>query len=241
MTKKMLMAVVVLVSLTGCVFTGVSTGSRKTTFYDQEGRATHTVDDAKAVGDPNTEMYEAISEVSRQTAANIKARADAIKDVTQEAATDSEQTAAWKAAFRALAIAQIDDTTARNIAAVPKAKTGYDVADSAVGAVKDIATVGLPVYGAVKAVKYLAQQAGDSTSVTMEGDGNSYRSSKTHINNEVTSSVSGDESTGTVSGAPTGATASPTTSEITNEAATPAAETTESEETETATEPASEE
>ena len=232
MKRKLLMAVVVLASLNACGLTGVSTGKRTTTYYDQKGQATHTVEDDRAVGDPNTEMYGAISEVSKQTAENIRARADAIKEVTAESTQDSEQTAAWKAAFRALAIAQIDDTTARNIAAVPKAMTGYDVAVSAVGAIKDVATVGLPVYGAVKAVKYLAQQAGDSTSVSMEGDGNSFESNKTHINSEVHSSVNGDESTGTASGQPTGATNSPTSSETIHEAATPAAEEPATEETE---------
>ena len=215
--KKLIATGALLALLTsGCGLTGVKNGER-TTLYNQDGTVA-SVTDQTAIGDPNTEYYGAVKAVADQSARNIKSRADAIKDATTPKTTDSADAQAWKSAFAALAIATMDDRTAANIASVHKATTGYDVASSAVGAVKDIATVGLPVYGAVRAVKYLAQGMGDKTEVSMEGDGNSFESSKTHINNEVHSSVSGDESNPTVTGTPSGTTDSPATSETINEA-----------------------
>ena len=120
-------------------------------------------------------------------------------------------------AFAALAISTMQDRTSENITSVHKATTGYDVADHAVGAVKDIATVGLPVYGAVRAIKYMSQGMGDSTSVSTTGDGNGFESNKVHIVNETTSSVSGSESNPTVSATPSATNASPSTSETTTE------------------------
>lgn len=58
MTRKLLMAVVVLVvagSQTGCLFSGVQKGT-VTTNYDQKGRVTSVVEDS-ALGDPNTETH----------------------------------------------------------------------------------------------------------------------------------------------------------------------------------------
>lgn len=216
--KKLLATSLALALLSGCSgLTGVTTGTRSTNYYP-DGTTVNSVTEQAAIGDPNTEYYGAVKTVADHSAKGLQVRADAIKEAAAVNETDSEEAKAWKGAFAALAISTMQDRTSENIASVHKATTGYDVADHAVGAVKDIATVGLPVYGAVRAVKYMSQGMGDSTSVVSTGDGNSYESAKTHINNEVTSSVSGSESHPVVTATPTGTAGSPSTSETIHEA-----------------------
>lgn len=215
--KKLFAASMALAMLSGCSgLTGVTTGSKTTTYYPGSTEVA-TVEEKTAIGDPNTEYYGAIKAIADHSAKGLQARADAIKEAAAINETDSEEAKAWKGAFAALAISTMQDRTSENITSVHKATTGYDVADHAVGAVKDIATVGLPVYGAVRAIKYMSQGMGDSTSVSTTGDGNGFESNKVHIVNETTSSVSGSESNPTVSATPSATNASPSTSETTTE------------------------
>ena len=219
MKKTIATASVLALLCSGCgSLTGVKTGTRTTT-YQPDGMTPAAVTEDRAVGDPNTEYYGAVTTVAAHTAGNIAARAEAIKDAAAPTDTDSGEVKAWKSAFSALAIAHIPDTTAQNLAAVHKTTTGYDVAQSVVGAVKDVATVGLPVYGAVKAVKYLARSVGDKTTVEVAGDGNSYESSKTHINNDVNTHATAEGASPAVNATPAATTASPVTSHTVHEAA----------------------
>jgi hypothetical protein len=212
--KKLLLGIILLSLLTGCsTMTGVTTGT-VTTSYDVEGRVQSTVTE-EAIGDPNTEFYGSVRTVAEQTANNIKSRADAIQKATAPAASDTGEVRAWKAAFGALAISQIDDSTAKNIAAVSKPTTGYDVGMEAVKVVRDVAQIGLPVYGAVKAVKYLSEQVGDTIQSSTDGDSNStsFETSKSHVNSPTTA-ASYDNGTATANPTATSTNASPATTEM---------------------------
>ena len=215
MNKKMLAAVLVLAAMaSGC---GVKTGT-VTTNYDREGRVTSTVEN-KAIGDPDTDYYRAVRGVAEQSAGIVVAKADAIKEAVKTEDGDSGEVKAWKAAFGALAISNIDDTTAPNLAAVKKATTWKDVAKDGVGAVKDVSIVGVPAVVAGKAIKHLANAAGDKTTVQTTGDNNAFESSKTHINNEVTTKSFAEGASPSVSATPAATTASPVTSHMVHEAA----------------------
>ena len=215
MNRKMLAAVLVLAAMaSGC---GVKTGT-VTTNYDRDGRVTSTVED-KAVGDPDTDYYRAVRGVAEQAAGVVVAKADAIKESTRVDDDDSGEVKAWKAAFAAQTIASIQDTTAQNIQAVKKATTWKDVAKDGVEAVKDVTMVGVPVVAAAKAVKHLANAAGDKTTVQTTGDNNAFESSKTHINNEVVTKSFAEGASPTVSATPAATTASPSTSSTVHEAA----------------------
>lgn len=215
MNRKMLAAVLVLAAMaSGC---GVKTGT-VTTNYDRDGRITSTVED-KAVGDPDTDYYRAVRGVAEQAAGVVAAKADAIKEAAKAEDDDSGEVKAWKSAFAAVAISQIPDTTAQNLAAVKKATTWKDVAKDGVGAVKDVSIVGVPAAVAGKAIKHLANAAGDKTTVQTTGDNNAFESSKTHINNEVTTKSFAEGASPTVSATPAATTASPVTSHTVHEAA----------------------
>ena len=215
MNRKMLAAVLVLAAMaSGC---GVKTGT-VTTNYDRDGRVTSTVED-KAVGDPDTDYYRAVRGVAEQAAGVVAAKADAIKEAAKAEDDDSGEVKAWKSAFAAVAISQIPDTTAQNLAAVKKATTWKDVAKDGVGAVKDVSIVGVPAAVAGKAIKHLANAAGDKTTVQTTGDNNAFESSKTHINNEVVTKSFAEGASPTVSATPAATTASPVTSHTVHEAA----------------------
>ena len=215
MNRKMLAAVLVLAAMaSGC---GVKTGT-VTTNYDREGRVTSTVEN-KAIGDPDTDYYRAVRGVAEQAAGVVVAKADAIKEAAKAEDDDSGEVKAWKSAFAAVAISQIPDTTAQNLAAVKKATTWKDVAKDGVGAVKDVSIVGVPAAVAGKAIKHLANAAGDKTTVQTTGDNNAFESSKTHINNEVTTKSFAEGASPTVSATPAATTASPVTSHTVHEAA----------------------
>lgn len=216
MGRRMVMAVVILavLPLVGC---GPKIGN-VTTNYGQDGRVTSVVEE-QAVGDPDTDYYRAVRGVSEQAAGVVVAKADAIKEAVRTEDNDSGEVRAWKSAFAAVAIASIDDTTALNLAAVKKAVTWKDVAKDGVEALKDVAIVGAPVYGAVKAFKYLSRSAGDKTQVQIDGDGNTYKSAKTHINNDVATYATEEGAAPTVNATPAATTASPSTSSTVHEAA----------------------
>lgn len=216
MNRKMLITLLILafLPLVGC---GPKTGT-VTTNYDRDGRVTSTIED-KAVGDPDTDYYRAVRGVAEQAAGIVVAKADAIKEAVKPADGDSGEVEAWKSAFGALAISNIDDTTALNLAAVRKAVTWKDVAKDGVAAVKDVAVIGAPVYGAVKAVKYISKQAGDKTTVDIAGDGNQYESAKTDIDNETVTKSFAEGASPTVNATPAATTASPSTSSSVHEAA----------------------
>ncbi len=110
--------------------TGVQKGT-VTKNYDQQGKVTSVVEDT-ALGDPDTETHRSVRHVATETKENIRVRVEAIKDAVAPKEGDSQDVIPWKAAFGALAIAMIDDDTAKNIKAVPIAKSGYDVADTLV-------------------------------------------------------------------------------------------------------------
>ena len=211
-----LVAIIVLLTfpLVGC---GFKTGM-VTTNYDKDGRVTSTVED-KAVGDPDTDYYRAVRGVAEQSAGIVVAKADAIKEAVKPEEGDSGEVKAWKSAFGAYAIANIDDTTALNLAAVKKATTWKDVAKDGVEAVKDVSLVGVPVVAAGKAIKHLANAVGDKTTVQTTGDNNKFESSKTHINNEVVTKALAEGASPTVSATPAATTASPSTSSTVHEAA----------------------
>jgi len=216
MSRRMVIALVVLavVPLVGCV---VKTGT-VTTNYDREGRVTSTVEE-QAVGDPDTDYYRAVRGVAEQSAGVVAAKADAIKEAVKPSDTDSGEVKAWKSAFAAQAIANIPDTTAVNLDAVKKATTWKDVAKDGVGAVKDVSIVGVPAAVAGKAIKHLANAAGDKTTVQTTGDNNAFESSKTHINNQVTTKSFAEGASPTVNAIPAATTASPSTSSTVHEAA----------------------
>jgi hypothetical protein len=212
--KKLLSCFIALSMLSGCSsLTGVTTGT-VTTSYDGLGNVQSTVEQ-KAVGDPNTEFYSAVKTVAEQTAVNIDSRAKAIQAATQPTGTDTAEVKAWKAAFGALAISNIPDDTAKNIGAVAKPTTGYDVGMEAVKTVRDVAQIGLPVYGAVRAVKYLSEQVGDTIQSSTEGDSNSttFETSKSHVNSPTTA-ASYDNGTATANPTATSTNASPATTEM---------------------------
>ena len=214
--NKTLAAVLILAALplVGC---GPKVGS-VTTNYGADGRVTSTVED-QAVGDPDTDYYRAMRGVSEQAAGIVVAKADAIKEAVKTEDNDSGEVKAWKSAFAAVAIAGIDDTTALNLAAVKKAVTWKDVAKDGVEALKDVAVIGAPVYGAVKAFKYFTKSAGDRTQVQIDGDGNTYDSAKTNINNETVTKSFAEGASPTVNATPAATTASPSTSSTVHEAA----------------------
>ena len=215
MSRRVLTALLILAAAaSGC---GMKTGT-VTTSYDRDGRVTSTVED-KAVGDPDTDYYRAVRGVAEQSAGIVVAKADAIKEAVRPEEGDSGEVKAWKSAFGAYAIANIDDTTALNLAAVKKATTWKDVAKDGVEAVKDVSIVTAPVVGAAKAFKYLANAAGDKTTVQTTGDNNAFESSKTHINNETVTKSFADGASPTVNATPAATTASPVTSHTVHEAA----------------------
>ena len=207
-------AILLMLPMVGC---GVKTGM-VTTNYDKDGRVTSTVED-KAIGDPDTDYYRAVRGVAEQAAGIVVAKANAIKEAVKPEDGDSGEVVAWKAAFGALAISNIDDTTALNLAAVRKATTWKDVAKDGVEAVKDVSMVGIPVAVAGNAIKRLAKAAGDKTTVHTTGDNNAFESSKTHINNEVVTKSFAEGASPTVSATPAATTASPSTSSTVHEAA----------------------
>ena len=211
-------AVLILAALPlgGC---GVKTGT-VTTNYDKDGRVISTVED-KAIGDPDTDYYRAVRGIAEQSAGIVVAKADAIKEAVRPEAGDTGEVKAWKGAFGALAISNIDDTTALNLAAVKKATTWKDVAKDGVEAVKDVTMVGVPVVAAAKAVKHLANAAGDKTTVQTTGDNNAFESSKTHINNEVMTKSFAEGASPTVNATPAATTASPSTTSTGHEAPEP--------------------
>lgn len=197
---KKLIACFAMLSLTGCgTLTGVTTGKTVTT-YDLDGNVTSVSNDT-AVGDPNTEFYGAVKEVAGHTSANIESRAKAIQNATAPAAGDNGEVRAWKAAFGALAISQIQDTTAQNIGSIKPATTGYDVAKEAVGALAGVARVGVYGYAATKIIDKVTENAGDK--VAIAGDGNHTESTKTTVVNDIASTTTGNESPSTVSTDPT--------------------------------------
>ena len=211
----MLAAVLILAAISsGC---SPKTGT-VTTSYDRDGRVTSTVED-KAIGDADTDYYRAVRGVAEQSAGIVVAKADAIKEAVKPEDGDSGEVVAWKSAFGALAISNIDDTTALNLAAVKKATTWKDVAKDGVEAVKDVSLVGVPVVAAGKAIKHLANAVGDKTTVQTTGDNNKFESSKTHINNEVVTKSFAEGASPTVSATPAATTASPSTSSTVHEAA----------------------
>ena len=211
----MLAAVLILAAISsGC---SPKTGT-VTTSYDRDGRVTSTVED-KAVGDPDTDYYRAVRGVAEQAAGIVVAKADAIKEAVKPEDGDSGEVVAWKSAFGALAISNIDDTTALNLAAVKKATTWKDVSMSGVEAVKDVSLVGVPVVAAGKAIKHLANAVGDKTTVQTTGDNNKFESSKTHVNNETVTKSFAEGASPTVSATPAATTASPSTSSTVHEAA----------------------
>ena len=214
MIKKLLSTCTALALLSGC---GVKTGTVTTT-YDSKGRVT-SVSAAKAIGDPDTDYYEAVGKVAEQTAGVVAAKAEAIRDAAKVDDDDSGEVKAWKAAFAAQTIASIPDTTAQNLQAVKKATTWKDVAKDGVEAVKDVSIVTAPVVVAGKAIKRLAKAAGDKTSVQTTGDNNAFESSKTHINNEVTTKAFAEGASPAVNATPAATTASPSTSSTVHEAA----------------------
>lgn len=209
-----ILAILVTLPMIGC---SVKTGT-VTANYSKDGRVTSTVAE-KAVGDPDTDYYDAIKGVAEQTSGAIAAKAEAIKEAVKPTDTDSGEVKAWKGAFAALSIAQIPDTTAQNLNAVKKATTWKDVAKDGVEAVKDVAVVGAPVYGAAKAIKYMSKQMGDKTTVDIAGDGNQYEASKTHINNDVATYATEEGAAPNVTATPAATTASPSTSSTVHEAA----------------------
>lgn len=244
MTRKLLMAVVVLVvagSQTGCLFSGVQKGT-VTTNYDQKGRVTSVVEDS-ALGDPNTETHRSVRHVATETRENIRVRVEAIKDAVAPKDGDSKDVLPWKAAFGALAIAMVEDNTAQNIKAVPVAKSGYDVADTFVKEGFSFAKGATP-WGAVAYLgKKWSNNAGDKTEVNAT-EGSSVNLTQKKTTQQATifaTGGDGDNSPAEVQYTPGATMDSPTSHETIHEAAAPAAETPESEETETATEPASEE
>ena len=124
--KKVLATASVLALLCGGCgsLTGVKSGTRTTTFQP-DGATPATVTEDRAVGDPNTEYYGAVTTVAAHTAGNIAARAEAIKDAAAPTDTDSGEVKAWKSAFSALAIAHIPDTTWRRCTRPPPATTWH--------------------------------------------------------------------------------------------------------------------
>lgn len=214
--NKTLAAVLILAALplVGC---GPKVGN-VTTNYGKGGRVTSVVEE-QAVGDPDTDYYRAVRGVAEQSAGIVVAKADAIKEAVKPEDGDSGEVVAWKSAFGALAISNIDDTTALNLAAVKKATTWKDVAKDGVEAVKDVSMVGVPVVAAGKAIKHLANAVGDKTTVQTTGDNNKFESSKTHINNEVVTKSFAEGASPTVSATPAATTASPSTSSTVHEAA----------------------
>lgn len=215
MSGRMLAAVLVLAAISsGCV---PKIGT-VTTSYDRDGRVTSTVED-KAIGDADTDYYRAVRGVAEQSAGIVVAKADAIKEAVKPEDGDSGEVVAWKSAFGALAISNIDDTTALNLAAVKKATTWKDVAKDGVEAVKDVSLVGVPVVAVGKGIKHLANAVGDKTTVQTTGDNNKFESSKTHINNEVVTKSFAEGASPTVSATPAATTASPSTSSTVHEAA----------------------
>ena len=207
-------AILLMLPMVGC---GFKTGM-VTTNYDKDGRVTSTVED-KAVGDPDTDYYRAVRGVAEQAAGIVAAKADAINEAVKPEEGDSGEVVAWKSAFGALAISNIDDTTALNLAAVKKATTWKDVAKDGVEAVKDVSIVGIPAAMVGKAIKHLANAVGDKTTVQTTGDNNKFESSKTHINNEVVTKALAEGASPTVSATPAATTASPSTSSTVHEAA----------------------
>jgi hypothetical protein len=198
--KKVIACFIALSMLSGCgTLTGVSVGKKVTT-YDLDGNVTSETAD-HAVGDPNTEFYSAVKEVAGHTSANIDSRAKAIQNATAPATGDNGEVRAWKAAFGALAISQIQDTTAQNIGSIKPATTGYDVAKDAVGALAGVARVGVMGYAATKIIDKVTENAGDK--VTIAGDGNHTESTKTTVVNDIASTTTGNESPSTVSTDPT--------------------------------------
>ena len=213
--KKVLATASVLALL--CGGCGFKTGT-VTTKYDQSGRVTSVTED-KAIGDPDADYYGAVKGVAEQTAGVVAAKAEAIKEAVKPSDTDSGEVKAWKSAFAAQAIANIPDTTAVNLAAVKKATTWKDVAKDGVKAVKDVSIVGIPAAMVGKAIKHLADAAGDKTSVQTTGDNNAFESSKTHINNEVVTKSFAEGASPAVNATPAATTASPVTSHTVHEAA----------------------
>lgn len=214
--KKIIATAALAAMLAGCSLTGTKTGT-KTTNYGHDGQVSSVVEDV-AVGDPNTEYYGAVKEISRNSAGVVKAQADAIKEMVKPTAGESVDAAAWKAAFGAYAVANIKDATAETIRAVVKATTGYDIGLEGVKVFRELISVGVPWVAAARMVSKMANQTGDKTEVAINGDGNQYTSSKTHINNEVNANV-GDESNPSITGTPNGTAGSPTSTETVTEMA----------------------
>lgn len=205
--KKVLAGTVILgLMLGGCAEQMTTKGTRTTVRMAADGvTPVSAITEEAAVGDVATETNITVREVARSSAEVVKARADAIAKATAPGAKDSGEVAAWKGAFGALAVAMIDDKTAQNIAAVPKHTTGFDVLNNAVGVVGGVANTGIIGMTVSKVVDKVMDGAGDKVTNNINGDGNSQtvETAKTNINNENTSTTSGDESPATATSTPT--------------------------------------
>lgn len=163
--KKSICTVAMLALMTsGCSMLNKVEKGTKTTSYDQKGRVTSVTEDT-ALGDPNTDMYSAIKHVATETKENIRVRVDAIKEAVAPKQDDSKDVLPWKAAFGALAIANIEDHTDRNIKAVPVARTGYDVSETLLKEGFGFAKSATPFGAVAYMAKKWSDNAGDKTEV----------------------------------------------------------------------------
>lgn len=188
--KTVALLMVLMFFLSGCGLMDKQTGLKRTIFYDENGRATHSVDEDKAVGDKYTEYSEGARGVAKSVSDRCASQVQGIIGMSTPSVGASPESVAYGKAMAYMAISNLECDVAGAIKALYYGKDGYDVADTTIGTLGKVLQVGAVAWGVDRVLSEAFRSAGDNINVS--GDNNSLN--KTTEINEIHANTTGENS-----------------------------------------------
>ena len=169
--KSIISIVVAGVMLSGCW--GVKSGTRTTTVYDRNTNTSTTITEEVAIGDGDTVYSDAVQSVAASKSEAVASQVNGLVQLAKPVRGESEAAGAYRIAMLAVILGNVSTGSAAEIAAIKKPTTGWDVANSAVGAAGGMVKYGALAYGADTLFKNLGRN------ISVTGDGNQVTTEET--------------------------------------------------------------
>lgn len=191
-----LLAMLGILSLSGCSYMSPVKVGKRTTVYQPDGRTVAAVEQEIPIGDKYNDYGSTVQSLGKSSADAESQAIAAVLNVNAPRATDTDVMSMAKAAMSSLAIVAIKaqnrlDLIVQN---VKYGKDGYDVADTVAGGFVNLIGSAVPWLSVASMVKHGFQAAGDTTNVGVNGDSNyvDLRQDKTNTNTNINSVYTAD-------------------------------------------------
>lgn len=168
MIRKGILAILMIVMLTGCGLMDKQTATKTTAVLNDQGETTQVIVEDQVVGDKYTNYTIAVPQVATAAASVSIKKIEVIASTLESEDGESGETTAYKKAMGVLAISNVKNEVPDAIRAIHYGKDSHDNIDTALGVVGGVATTGIFTYGAVEGVKALTSNIGGDVSF---GDG----------------------------------------------------------------------